>query len=280
MRPVRTVALAGVLGLVIATPLLADRTPAEAGAQSGQRLTVSKSSGVSRAGERVTVTGSGYDETKGIYVAFCVDNGAGRLPTPCGGGADLSGSLGASHWISSNPPSYGEGLAVPYGPGGSFRVQLSLTAKIGDVDCTVRTCSVVTRNDHTRSADRGQDVRVPIRFAAAPAGNAPPAARPTTTRPAAPGAQPPPPTTGRPSATAAAGAAADPTGSTGPDPAVGAASAGPPGIGEPQVTRVSSAESLGGWWLACLAAVAFGALLLYGRRLRRGSAGRRGAGPA
>jgi hypothetical protein len=277
MRPVRTVALAGAVGLAAAAAVT--WVPAEAVAQGGQRLTVSKSSGVSRAGERVTVSGSGYDETKGIYIAFCVDNGAGKLPTPCGGGADLSGSLGASHWISSNPPSYGEGLAVPYGPNGSFRVQLSLTVKIGDVDCTVRTCSVVTRNDHTRSSDRGQDVRVPIRFAAAPGGDTPPAARPTTTRPAAPGAQPPP-TTGRPAGTATPGAATGPTGATGPNPGAGAAGAGPQEAHEPQVTRVSSAESLGGWWVGCLAALAAGALLLFGIRLRRRTAGRRGAAPS
>ncbi|GFJ94893.1 hypothetical protein [Phytohabitans rumicis] len=178
------------IALLSAGPAYADTTVRGPG---GQKLTVSKTSGLNRAGETVTVSGSGYDEKKGIYVAYCVDNGAGKLPTPCGGGADTSGSLGASHWISSNPPSYGEGLAVPYGPGGSFRVRITVTPKIGDIDCTVRKCAVVTRNDHTRSADRSQDARAPIAFApkqaaapktTAPKTTAPKTSAPTTTTPA------------------------------------------------------------------------------------------------
>lgn len=132
----------------------------------GQTLIVSKSTGLAPAGETVTVEGTGFDETKGIYVAFCVDNGPAARPTPCGGGVDSSGSLGASHWVSSNPPSYGDGLAVPYRDGGSFSVTLHLAARIGEVDCTERACAVVTRADHTRGADRSQDVRVPVTFSA------------------------------------------------------------------------------------------------------------------
>jgi len=72
-------------------------------------ISVSKSSGLNPAGDRITVSGSGFDVTKGIYVAVCVDNGPGQVPTPCLGGADQSGGSGGSAWISSNPPSYGQG---------------------------------------------------------------------------------------------------------------------------------------------------------------------------
>jgi hypothetical protein len=135
----------------------------------GQKLTVSKSSGLAPAGETVTVSGTGYNTEKGIYVAFCVDNGAGRTPTPCVGGVDMSGESGASQWISSNPPSYGEGLAKPYtgsGHKGSFSVQIKVRAKDANTDCTASgvTCSVVTRNDHTRGGDQSQTVRVPVTF--------------------------------------------------------------------------------------------------------------------
>ena len=65
-------------------------------AQGAKRLTVSKSKGLDRAGETVTVTGRGFDVTKGVYVAFCLDNGAGVLPSPCGGGQDMTGGSGAS----------------------------------------------------------------------------------------------------------------------------------------------------------------------------------------
>ncbi|WP_405967203.1 hypothetical protein OG613_16510 [Streptomyces sp. NBC_00015] len=138
----------------------------------GQKLTVSKSSGLDPAGETVTVTGSGYNTEKGVYVAFCVDNGAGKTPTPCVGGVDMSGESGASVWVSSNPPSYGEGLAEPYGGSaheGTFGVRLKVRAKDANTDCTAAgvTCAVITRNDHTRGGDQTQTVRIPVTFGAA-----------------------------------------------------------------------------------------------------------------
>ncbi|MDX3384146.1 neocarzinostatin apoprotein domain-containing protein [Streptomyces niveiscabiei] len=138
----------------------------------GQRLTVSKTSGLAAAGETVTVSGTGYNTEKGIYVAFCVDNGPGRTPTPCVGGVDMSGESGASVWVSSNPPSYGEGLAKPYGGSGhrgTFSVQLKVRAKDANTDCAaggVR-CAVITRNDHTRGGDQSQTVRIPVTFGGA-----------------------------------------------------------------------------------------------------------------
>ncbi|MES5819364.1 LPXTG cell wall anchor domain-containing protein [Streptomyces sp. RG80] len=135
----------------------------------GQKLTVSKGSGLDPAGETVTVSGTGYNTEKGIYVAFCVDNGAGRTPTPCVGGVDMSGESGASQWVSSNPPSYGEGLAKPYtgsGHDGSFSVQIKVRAKDANTDCTASgvKCAVITRNDHTRGGDQSQTVRIPVTF--------------------------------------------------------------------------------------------------------------------
>jgi hypothetical protein len=135
----------------------------------GQKLTVSKSAGLAPGGETVTVTGSGYNTAKGIYVAFCVDNGAGKTPTPCVGGVDMSGESGASAWVSSNPPSYGEGLAKPYegsGHKGSFSVRLKVRAKDANTDCAKSgvKCAVITRNDHTRGGDQSQTVRIPVTF--------------------------------------------------------------------------------------------------------------------
>ncbi|MEU8191850.1 hypothetical protein, partial [Micromonospora carbonacea] len=186
MRALRRAVLTAAL---ITLGVAAGAAPAHAGTgrgSGGQALTVTPSGGVARSGASVTVSGTGYDVTKGIYVAYCVDNGAGVAPSPCGGGADTTGSTGASHWISSNPPSYGEGLAKPYGTGGSFRVTLTVGTRIGDVDCTVRRCVVATRADHTRPADRSQDVRVPITFAAA-AAPARTSAAPATTGAVGPG---------------------------------------------------------------------------------------------
>ncbi|WP_307784039.1 hypothetical protein [Streptomyces spinoverrucosus] len=173
-------AAASVAVLTATSPAVAAGTSATG--PEGQKLTVSKASGLDPAGETVTVSGSGYNTEKGIYVAFCVDNGAGRTPTPCVGGVDMSGESGASAWVSSNPPSYGEGLAKPYqgsGHKGSFSVRIKVRAKDANTDCTKSgiTCAVITRNDHTRGGDQSQTVRVPVTFGGsgggAAAGDAP-----------------------------------------------------------------------------------------------------------
>ena len=128
-------------------------------------LRVSKVRGLAPGGDRLLVTGEGFDDRKGIYVALCRVRVRTRSPHPCGGGVDRTGASGASAWISSNPPPYGRGLAVPYEPGGRFRVRLEVSARIGDrIDCRRVLCAVATRNDHTRSADRSQDLLVPVRF--------------------------------------------------------------------------------------------------------------------
>jgi hypothetical protein len=156
------------LVLTVAGPAVAAGTSATG--PEGQKLTVSKAAGLDPAGETVTVSGTGYNTEKGIYVAFCVDNGAGKTPTPCVGGVDMSGESGASVWVSSNPPSYGEGLAKAYGGSGhkgAFSVRLKVRAKDANTDCTKSgvTCAVITRNDHTRGGDQSQTVRIPVDFA-------------------------------------------------------------------------------------------------------------------
>ncbi|MEV6167919.1 hypothetical protein AB0L99_06790 [Streptomyces sp. NPDC051954] len=176
------------IALVLTAAAPASAAGNSATGPESQKLTVSKASGLAAAGETVTVSGTGYNTEKGIYVAFCVDNGAGKTPTPCVGGVDMSGESGASAWISSNPPSYGEGLAKPYqgsGHNGSFSVQLKVRAKDANTDCTKSgvTCSVITRNDHTRGGDQSQTVRIPVTFAGS--GGAPEAEGASGTTPSA-----------------------------------------------------------------------------------------------
>ncbi|MFE6938411.1 immunoglobulin I-set domain protein [Streptomyces chartreusis] len=131
---------------------------------NGQRLTVTPVNDLATKNQTLKVTGSGYDTKKGIYVALCVDNGDGEPPTPCIGGVDMSGGSHSSAWISSDPPDYAEELAVPYGAGGTFEVELSVDAEDEYTDCFKATCVLATRNDHTLSGDRSQDVKVPVRF--------------------------------------------------------------------------------------------------------------------
>lgn len=129
----------------------------------GEVLTVSKIRAI-KSGEVLTITGNRFDETVGIYVAFCVTPKKGYIPSPCGGGADQTGATGASKWISSNPPPYGQGVATPFRAGGRFTVKIKVVSKIGAVDCRKKSCSVVVRADHTRSDDRSHDLVVPITF--------------------------------------------------------------------------------------------------------------------
>ncbi|MGY0060347.1 immunoglobulin I-set domain protein [Streptomyces sp. LZ34] len=134
----------------------------------GQKLTVTPVNNLAVDDQKLKITGSGYDETKGIYVALCVDNGDGELPTPCIGGVDMTGGSHTSAWISSAPPDYGEELAIPYGERGTFEVELTVGAKDEYTDCFKVTCVLATRADHTLSGDRSQDVKVPVSFVGQP----------------------------------------------------------------------------------------------------------------
>ncbi|MEV6287796.1 LPXTG cell wall anchor domain-containing protein [Kribbella sp. NPDC051770] len=164
---------------------VANAAPAATGPQ-GQVVTVSRSQGLDPAGTSVTVRGRGFDLNKGIYVAFCVNKGPGQLPSPCLGGVDMQGASGTSAWISSNPPSYGEGLATPFtrsGGKGSFEVRLTVKAKDQFTNCLDQKvapngCVIGTRADHTRTADRTADVLIPVSFAGA--GSSKPSATPTS----------------------------------------------------------------------------------------------------
>lgn len=237
----------GVLAVTAAALLVCVRP-----AMAAPGITVSQSNGLDPAGASITVSGSGFDATKGIYVAVCVDNGPGQVPTPCLGGVDTSGTGGGSAWISSNPPSYGKGLATPYGPGGSFTVTLSVVATdpVTGTDCRQVQCAVVTRADHTRTSDRSQDARVRLTFSRpAP----PPKATPTTTTTTSKAAPPPTTTTTTAITTTTTTTAA-------PATTTSAAAATFTAAEEPDRT---------GWWLGAGAAVLLAAAAVLVLRVRR-----------
>lgn len=144
---------------------------ADTSASDGTRtLRVSQATGLAAEGQSVVVEGSGYDTSKGIYVALCVRTAKGVMPSPCGGGADTDGGAGASIWISDNPPEYAKGLTIAYGPGGSFRVTFRAGPTINSaIDCRAVQCAIVTRADHTILSDRSQDLQIPVTFLGAPA---------------------------------------------------------------------------------------------------------------
>lgn len=216
-------------------------------------LTVSRTSGLDPSGEKVTVTGTGYDTSKGVYVALCDTANASstQAPSPCIGGVDMEGEGGASVWVSSNPPPYGEGLATPYtggGTDGGFTVELTVKGSDEHTDClsAATDCAVVTRNDHTRSSDRGQDVFVPVTFSGQ---------------------------TGDPGTSGgnggASGDGATGSGNTGGTTTSGAGGAGPSGSGgSGNGPLATTGSSLTGLVLAAAVAVLTGAVALFAARRR------------
>lgn len=126
----------------------------------GQVLSVSKTT--VKSGTTVTVNGNYFDETVGIYLAFCVIPPKGKAPTPCGGGVNKAGVGDASFWISSNPPPYAIGLTEEFLPGGRFTQKVKISKRIGKFDCTKVKCAITVRADHLRSNDRSSDLFIPI----------------------------------------------------------------------------------------------------------------------
>lgn len=164
-----------VLGFVVlaavSLAVVGGHARADGSASDGTRsLSVSQSDGLAAEGQSITVSGSGYDQSKGIYVALCVVPPRGSLPSPCGGGIDREGDGGASVWISDNAPTYASGLARAYGPGGTFTVAIRVGPMINAVtDCRVVRCAIVTKSDHTINDDRSQDLLIPVTFLGQPA---------------------------------------------------------------------------------------------------------------
>ena len=128
----------------------------------GQILTVSATT--AKSGSMVTVSGNRFDETVGIYLAFCVVPKKGQVPTPCGGGVNKAGTDEASFWISSNPPPYAVGLTDEFLPAGKFTHKVKVSKKIGKFDCTKVKCAITVRADHLRGSDRSYDMFVPIKI--------------------------------------------------------------------------------------------------------------------
>ena len=130
------------------------------------------------AGDRLIVSGSGFDPSKGIYVAVCkVPDALGEKPGPCLGGVpsteeDGDSTVGAveyaaSNWVNDDwawrlfgARSFDDRAA------GTFTAYIEIPASAdGNVDCTQVRCGLFTRNDHTALEDRVQDLYVPVSFA-------------------------------------------------------------------------------------------------------------------
>ena len=129
-------------------------------------------------GERIVVSGTGYDAGQGIYVAVCVIPEPGQRPGPCLGGvpdqetdgsAESSGEIqwAPSNWINDDWAWKLFG-ARPFDDvaTGTFTAYLEIVDPVGEnYDCTTQRCAIFTRNDHTALGDRVQDLYIPVGFA-------------------------------------------------------------------------------------------------------------------
>jgi len=160
-----------VVNSATATPLAAASKSATG--PTGQVLTVDVSEGLED-GQLITVSGRGYDLKIGIYATFCVAPKKGKKPEKCGH-FDVTGQNNQAVWISSNPPFYAALLVKNFDKvnktvrgkkisTGSFTVEIPVSKMIGDNDCSVVKCAIVTRADHTRSDYRKADVVIPVTF--------------------------------------------------------------------------------------------------------------------
>lgn len=132
--------------------------------KGSESQTLSVSTDRVSANTSVRVTGKGFDETVGIYLAYCVLPAQGMQPTPCGGGVNKAGVGNSSAWISSNAPPYAVGIAESFLPGGRFSKTVRVTKKIGKFDCTKIKCAITVRSDHLHEGDRTHDLFIPITF--------------------------------------------------------------------------------------------------------------------
>ncbi len=129
------------------------------------------------AGDRLVVSGSGFDASTGIYVAVCkVPDSVDLKPGPCLGGvpdieAEQTGAEGEVQWAASNwinddwawrlfgARSFDDPDA------GTFTAYLLLPESSDEfVDCVVDSCAIYTRNDHTALENRVQDLYLPLSF--------------------------------------------------------------------------------------------------------------------
>ena len=128
-------------------------------------------------GDRIIVSGSGYDGNSGIYVAVCkVPDAADQRPGPCLGGVpstEVDGDetegvveYAASNWINDEWAWRLFGARSFDDPrSGTFTAYIEIqSASDENVDCTAVACGLYSRNDHTDLENRVQDLYLPVGF--------------------------------------------------------------------------------------------------------------------
>ncbi|MGO1538803.1 MAG: hypothetical protein ACTHW3_05455 [Leucobacter sp.] len=126
-------------------------------------------------GDELVVEGAGFDAGIGIYVAICaIPDEAGERPTPCLGeipeGAESGEAQGetglSSVWIT-NDWAWRAFATQRYDSAddGTFSALMTVPQPtVEGLNCLEQRCAVTTRADHTASADRVQDMQLPVAF--------------------------------------------------------------------------------------------------------------------
>ncbi len=129
------------------------------------------------AGDRLVVSGEGFNPDSGLYVAVCkVPDELDGKPGPCLGGVGSQEveefeegvvQYAASNWINEAFAWRLFGArAFDDREAGTFTAYIELPPVADEnVACSVEACGLYTRNDHTAVADRVQDLYVPLRWA-------------------------------------------------------------------------------------------------------------------
>jgi len=129
-------------------------------------------------GDRLIVSGEGFDSSKGIYVAIClVPSQVGTKPGPCLGGVPTTAvspaqgeeviEYAASNWVNDD---WAWRLFGARGFDdrelGTFSAYIEVVDdRESGLDCSADRCGLYTRNDHTALDDRVQDLYVPVSLA-------------------------------------------------------------------------------------------------------------------
>jgi hypothetical protein len=129
------------------------------------------------AGDRIIVSGSGYNPDSGIYVAVCALPATVDLkPGPCLGGvpettpnsSSIAGVVeyGPSNWINDQWAWRLFGArSFDNRDTGEFTAYIEVPGSRDDlVNCQEVRCGLYTRNDHTSLEDRVQDLYIPVGF--------------------------------------------------------------------------------------------------------------------
>ncbi|MCB1029809.1 MAG: hypothetical protein KDA95_00640 [Acidimicrobiales bacterium] len=161
----RRAALGAAAAAFLGAALAGISAPSAGAASSTGVLSLSKSSDLVAAGDTITINGSGFDSSRGIYIQFC------KQPTAAPGTAEgrpAPADCSASQaWVTSPGPGVPPTGTTPWNGTGTFVLDLTVTAAFKTVDCqaTGTVCGFVTRNDHRETGVYDQDTFTPVTFA-------------------------------------------------------------------------------------------------------------------